>query len=113
MGNKMGLLVAALFFISTTTFAQKELSAAEVQNFTKLIQDSKQYYDLKVSIDSYNTAAKMEVEDIKISIFSKDQSAAADDYIFTGNIKRMFGGASLQTIWFSYDKRKKQLVPNR
>ena len=106
------LLVPTLLFISANIFAQNSLSDAEMQDFFKLIKTTKIYKDLKTNVDSFNTAAKMEVQEIKTQMYVK-KNAPVEDNIANATVERRLGSFALQTFYFSYDKRKKQLIPSK
>ncbi len=110
--RKLILLASVLLFISTNLFAQNQLSDAEVQDFFKLIKATKTYKDLKTNVDSFNTAAKMEVQEIKTRMYVK-KNAPVEENIAHATVERRLGSFALQTFYFSYDKKKKQLVSSQ
>lgn len=100
-----------LLFSSATSFAQKELSAAEAQEFYRLIQQSAEYKAMKAIVDSINKVKDEVPQELKIELLKKDGSAPPDEYIFKGTVERKLEiGFTVQTYAYQYDKRKKQIV---
>ncbi|MES2702032.1 MAG: hypothetical protein V4649_05305 [Bacteroidota bacterium] len=98
-------------FFSEALIAQKELSAAEAQDFYKLIKQTAEYKILKAEVDSINKIEDQIPQELKIEIVSKDQSAPEDDYIFQCTVTRRLSiGLRLQQYVYQYDKRKKKII---
>ena len=113
MISKRVFLFTVSVLIATTAFAQKELSPSEIQDFTKLIKNNKQYKDLKASVDSFNKAQKMDLQEIKVTMVTKESGGASDDIVFSANVKKVYMGFTTQTLHFEYDRKKKQLVTDK
>ena len=114
MTNKvLFALISFLLFFSAASFAQKQLSDAELQNFYKLIKQTSEYKICKARVDSFNKAVgeKQVPQEINLEIVKKEQDAAADDYLFNAILeRRMAIGFSVERYMFQYDKRKKQIT---
>lgn len=103
------LLSAMLLFTATISFAQKQLSDAEVQEFFKLIKQTKEYKSMNSKTDSINKAKGNNMQLLEIHIVKKP-SEQTEDYVFQAVKERSVLGMSLESYAITYDKLKKQLT---
>jgi hypothetical protein len=103
------LLSAMLLFTATISFAQKQLSDAEVQEFFKLIKQTKEYKTLNAKTDSINKAKGNNMQILEIHIVKKP-SEQTEDHVFQAVMERSVLGMSLESYAITYDKLKKQLT---
>jgi hypothetical protein len=114
MGSKkFTFLVAILMLISAQVFSQAHLSEAEVQDFFRLIKETKQYKQLQVTVDSFNASRNEQVEEIKTEIYV-GKNAPVDVNIAAAIVRiKALGLFPVQTVYYYYNQRTRKLVAGR
>ena len=107
---KQGVLLLVSVMLSIASFAQKQLSDAEVQEFFRQIRQTREFKEMKAKTDSVNKKNEHAMpQQVEIHIVKKE-GGTADDHIFTAALERMVMGAALEAYFIEYDNQKKQLV---